>query len=428
MSEEKRLAEWLMDPTHPSGLSTEVEEAVYILRPDLAPPANIDIDDIWNAARAIPQEGAEDVGLVEDIFAHQKAPAARVSINDIFADLTTGPLSTPTKSVEEVSFDNVVQFRPLIKKPIFLGGLVAALALIILLPTRFQSASLPEPQVTLDDSEVFSPQKAKSDSAKETAELEKEVVYDGGIDVRKGILHATESFSEQPASSKSAASPMSRSSAPKPTSPPVSSSQVVLAVESANYASSSTAPLDDGDGIGTSSDLVANNLGSEDVQEASPALEPASGSSLGRSSQIEMKPTTDDMGVAEDAFPEPAGVYVETEPVIKLRSQLSCQMPPYAQPVPFEITEALALSGADKVGKVQTLLGSATGDEMIYLIVEIFPLLPPSEAVTLLESALRVVGTSLAFRCAGYRYLGEYYFNQGDLVKAEGYYRQAGLP
>jgi hypothetical protein len=203
--------------------------------------------------------------------------------------------------------------------------------------------------------------------------------------------------------------------------------QAELAVEAANYEQPSIQASDESE-ASFSSDPLGNEANTVEASDGSgqPVSGQSSGwqSSNGRSVDMEM----DEMVAEVDAFAGAEAGGVDSVGVLEMSAQVSCQMPQYPPPVSNDVAEALSSSGEDKLAKVQTLLGSATGDEMIYLSVEIFHLQSPSEAVLLLESALRVVGTSAPFRCSGYRYLGDHFYNQGDLVKAEGYYRQASQP
>jgi len=129
-----RLAHWLdassqgQHPADPAGLEPDVVEAVYALRPDLAPPPRVSIDDILAgltegplaptaAAHATEQREAaalaafldsdtpDDAELdsepLEAIYALRPdlAPPPRVSMDDIFGSVTEGPFAAPDNIV-----------------------------------------------------------------------------------------------------------------------------------------------------------------------------------------------------------------------------------------------------------------------------------------------------------------------------------------
>jgi hypothetical protein len=124
-----RLARWLDEastgehPSAPEGLEQDVVEAVCVLRPELAPPPRVDIDDILASLTegplaSSPGERADEAreaetlaafldgdsssdlisdALAEGLFAlrPELAPAPRVSMDDIFNTVTEGPFAQP---------------------------------------------------------------------------------------------------------------------------------------------------------------------------------------------------------------------------------------------------------------------------------------------------------------------------------------------
>jgi hypothetical protein len=147
------LAHWLSEsqggdvrPEPPKGLDPEVVDAILALRPDQAPPARVTLDDIlfevadgplaeavdpaaagrlrewvdgdWSADSGSPAAGSPEQSLLDELdpdvvdaistLRPERAPAARVSIDDILAEVRTGPLAAPAVAANDAAPSNVV--------------------------------------------------------------------------------------------------------------------------------------------------------------------------------------------------------------------------------------------------------------------------------------------------------------------------------
>lgn len=188
--EAESLARWLdsRGEALPGDVGNDVLEAVLALRPDLAPPPRVSIDDIlaevtagplaaagglqdrgegarlaaWLDEEEIPEDADDDA--LEAVFALRPdlAPSPRVSIDDVLADLSAGPLveraaghpeHTLPASLGElpeavVIANNVPSPRRL--PSWFLPGmgalLMAAMALLVVMPAAEQAPrGFPQP-------------------------------------------------------------------------------------------------------------------------------------------------------------------------------------------------------------------------------------------------------------------------------------------
>ena len=182
------LARWLSEspgdgvrPEPPSGLEADVVAAVSALRPDRAPAARLDIDDILfevadgplaevvdpaavGALGALLDEGGLPPGLDPDVLdavstlRPERAPAARVTIDDILAEVSSGPLSGMPSTTSPLPPSTPETMTPLAspanrgptgKRPPAwlwrsLGGLaVAATALLFVVPMATQTMEAP---------------------------------------------------------------------------------------------------------------------------------------------------------------------------------------------------------------------------------------------------------------------------------------------
>lgn len=173
------LARWLSQGGEvPDEVGDDVAEAVLALRPDLAPPPSLSIDDVLDSLTAGPlaadREGArrlaawldagelpeEDEDELDAVFALRPdlAPAARVSIDDILGAVREGPLAERSAGAPEptlpasigelpepVVVANTVPREHRRLPPWFLPGagvmLMAALALLVVLPVKDQAPS-----------------------------------------------------------------------------------------------------------------------------------------------------------------------------------------------------------------------------------------------------------------------------------------------
>ncbi|MFT5685256.1 MAG: hypothetical protein ACI8RZ_006205, partial [Myxococcota bacterium] len=126
------LARWLSESSRgepaPEGLDADAVEAILALRPDLAPPARVDIRDILDAVEDGPFAASTDgevaaladwlgggdlddtsdlVGsdIQETVFALRPdlAPAPRVDMDDIFGAVTEGPFAEPAEPIAEIA-------------------------------------------------------------------------------------------------------------------------------------------------------------------------------------------------------------------------------------------------------------------------------------------------------------------------------------
>ena len=138
ISEEQKLAEWL-EGNHNHPVDNDILEAVFILRPDLAPDPLVNLDEIIKSVRKGPfctqdfvEDAQEDQKFVESIFSTSESMPA-VTIDDVLQSISSGPL-VPEEKADET---NVV-IRPWWKQPGVGIAAAAAVALIILLPTNFE--------------------------------------------------------------------------------------------------------------------------------------------------------------------------------------------------------------------------------------------------------------------------------------------------
>ncbi len=153
MSPESRqaelLASWLaqraqgdVHPEPPDGLDPDVVDAVSALRPDRAPAPRVTLDDIlfevadgpmaeavdprhvqalagWldeDDAAALPDDLDSDILDVVSVLRPDRAPAPRVSIDDILAEVSAGPLHG-AQPVGAGPVDNVVALHPAAPPP-----------------------------------------------------------------------------------------------------------------------------------------------------------------------------------------------------------------------------------------------------------------------------------------------------------------------
>ena len=448
MSEEKQLAEWLDHPTFPSGLPAELEEASLVFRPDLAPAPRIDIDKLWTEAQATALESQpEEAELVSDIFAQQSIAAPRVSIEDIFNELSSGPLaaSEPKPEIDQSSRDdvdvpdNVIPLRPWFKSPMLLGGLAAAMALIILLPTRYQAPdmaaeappALDEDTPTKTIESTASPKEARLQDAQQALRELEELA-----EPEPEVLAPRSSAPKRKAAEAKPAGAPPAESAPVPSSPPASAPTSAVPPP-ALPPPMAPSPLDlDVDDMMVSGGAVSETRSDASLDFAEAPMEPAVEDEMmpqaaaegdGGSGRRRARRAAEQATAEEDLSESEA--YDEVSNLEFLRAQANCPLQnPYGQPLDSNIEAALAATGAERVELVRGIMSSASANELIYLSILIFSDIDESSASNQLESALRVNGASESYRCAGYAWLGNYFYNQGDRVKAEAYYRQAVQP
>ena len=435
MSVEKQLADWLENPQFPSGLPPELEEAVLVFRPDLAPKPKIDIDLIWSESQEVcSSTDVESHTLVTEIFAQESVSKARISIEDILGTVSSGPLSSDKRSVLKTPIEstskqddpqsNVFPLWRLTSTPIVFGGIAAAIALFVYLPIASESPTLTAetPSVFVDRTAV----EAFGSDSMSTAE---------GLSKAKDALDdleefATERSQEQIKRSKTVPAitkqrehnkletlaPAESLSSPAQTasvldaelpSAPVSGASLSVSAEPSVQIIPSEAPLGPQEASGS-----VPAVGYDSFVEASAAD--------GLASSVVEKAVSDSMDELSDSAPNN---------LIELRNQVDCELQsPYASSLPNAVSQALSSSGSDRLEHIETILLSASADEMIYLTVLAFDLWSTQSAVSRLEGALRVNGATPAFRCAGFAHLGRFYEDQGNWVKAESYYRQALQP
>lgn len=112
----KQLADWLDGKTDVNAVSAEVVEAIYIIRPDLAPSPNIDVEDILGNVEVGPlsetQQPVDEFPTedLQNLFRPDLAAPPRVQLDDIFASLTEGPLSNQGQAVQDQLPENVISF------------------------------------------------------------------------------------------------------------------------------------------------------------------------------------------------------------------------------------------------------------------------------------------------------------------------------
>ncbi|MDG1481155.1 MAG: hypothetical protein P8R54_16305, partial [Myxococcota bacterium] len=168
------LARWLSESGRgepaPTGLDEDAVEAVLALRPDLAPPARVDIDDILDVVEEGPfaetGEGAAladwldsgtlsdaiDADVQEAVFALRPglAAAPRVDMDDIFGAVTTGPFAQDAapEVAPVVSLMEARQQRASRRRWWAPVGAVAAAAVALLMVNPVVM-TLPEPTMDL---------------------------------------------------------------------------------------------------------------------------------------------------------------------------------------------------------------------------------------------------------------------------------------
>ena len=460
MSVEKQLADWLENPQFPSGLPSELEEALLVFRPDLAPPPRIDIDELWEEALEIRETVMDETkDLVTEIFAQESVGTVPISIDDILDSVTTGPLAA-REAVDQLSDDdnlkedgpsndNVIPFRRWATSPLVYGGLAAAMALFILLPTRYNS-----PPLSSESSFVLADRLPRSDTEPTLSPKDVE------LSTAKSALEDLEELAEQAEpkrkararsapmepqllgkSEEGASSSMSVDAVPAGQMGAVPPPEAVPRSPSPEFAPEPLAAA------APPSDLeVANALDVPEETEAMPVASMEAEPAIPPEARLDAPTTAEsegllDEGMALEVYEEAQAAEVEKPPLmggsateltaeqVSLRNQVSCGLQsPYSQEETAAVETALNLSEAERLQQIDVLLSSASADEMITLTIMAFDVWEPQDAVSRLERALRVNGASTEYRCAGYSHLGRFYDHQGDWVKADGYYRQALQP
>ncbi len=174
--EAEALARWLDDPQGtpvPDSIDAEVTEAIYALKPALAPAPQLSIEDIldcllegplvdptvadalrnWlTAGPGTPPPRILPIGVVEATYTlrPEMAPSPTLTIDDILDGVSSGPLaSTPPPLRLHTAAENSVS--PPLQAPArrwnqTLAGLaVAAIALIVMIPDSATVLSQPTP-------------------------------------------------------------------------------------------------------------------------------------------------------------------------------------------------------------------------------------------------------------------------------------------
>ncbi len=143
------LARWLEGEEDGLNLDADVRETIYVFRPGLAPspqvPFDVIIDDLKGGPfSASPTEDVDPVDALRGWIAAPTAPAPAVGIEDIFQSLERGPLAAVDTTPELDDTSNVI---PLFRRwsPVVGGLLAAACALIVLLPTDYETPNEPTP-------------------------------------------------------------------------------------------------------------------------------------------------------------------------------------------------------------------------------------------------------------------------------------------
>ena len=161
------LARWLSEAGRgevPDALDEDVQETIFALRPDLAPAPRVDIDDIFDAIEDGPfavgsqlagwLDGGDDEGVDEDLreamFALRPdlAPAPRVNMDDIFGAVTQGPFAQPAiEAAPVVSLAAARQAREQKRRSWWalpgIGAIAAAAAALLMVNPAIMN--LPEP-------------------------------------------------------------------------------------------------------------------------------------------------------------------------------------------------------------------------------------------------------------------------------------------
>ncbi len=172
--ESRKLALWLEGELKAQEVTPELQETIFLFRPDLAPEPRIDLDEILSSLREGPfsaskdlfnknkqEEDLEEEGEAERLELNFAQAELQVSFDEIFSSLTRGPLveketqnsvvpllSKGTQSSLEHHIEEGIS-ESFSKKEasgtqwyLWSGIVAAACALLILLPTNYQAPSV----------------------------------------------------------------------------------------------------------------------------------------------------------------------------------------------------------------------------------------------------------------------------------------------
>ena len=165
------LAQWLDDPTQPPPDTTHpaILEAIYVLRPDLAPPPRVSVDDLADALPAGEEPAVGDLEVAEAaalkafldggaplpddaagaLFALRPdlVPAPRVTAEELLDGLTAGPLAVTTTMPSSIGVAPTIPAPANRRRRWWLGAagtaMAAATALFVAVPTLMMTSSSP---------------------------------------------------------------------------------------------------------------------------------------------------------------------------------------------------------------------------------------------------------------------------------------------
>ena len=177
----KKVADWL-DGNHQIPLDKETQEAIIAIRPDWAPEPNVSIEEILARVEVGPlgtseEEDPSAEAFVTAVFQTRNA-VPKTSIDDILNVVQDGPLGKL-----QTAEPNVVPLQAWWKRPSVGILTAAAVAFIILLPSRFMV-----PEYSEQPSEVKLLQETTTSSPKERAPQREDVAEEPSVFVENERL------------------------------------------------------------------------------------------------------------------------------------------------------------------------------------------------------------------------------------------------